>query len=192
MWIKMFLLTMIMAIAVSARPDPVDLIKAKDAELQSLLRKKNRNAKDTEKIKSLINDIFDFQNLGRRALPAATWKDLDSARQATFVAEFKRMVENSSVKKLEVYQADSTIYSPTEFRKDDEAKVEARAWQKGKDSFLVYRLQWTNGQWRAWDLIIDDLSTVRNYREQFTEILKTKSFDELLDIIRKNADETAK
>ena len=47
-----------------------------------------------------------------------------------------------------------------------------------------------NGQWKAWDLIIDDLSTARNYKEQFGKILETKTFAELVEIIRKKADQT--
>ena len=46
-----------------------------------------------------------------------------------------------------------------------------------------------NGKWMAWDLVIDDLSTARNYKDQFSQILKTKSFAELIDIISKKADE---
>ena len=43
--------------------------------------------------------------------------------------------------------------------------------------------------WMAWDLVIDDLSTARNYKEQFSTILKTKTFAELLEIVKKKADE---
>jgi Toluene tolerance, Ttg2. len=48
------------------------------------------------------------------------------------------------------------------------------------------------GSWKAWDLVIDDLSTARNYKDQFSQILKDKSFAELIDIISKKADEAEK
>lgn len=167
--------------------DPVTMIKTKDAELQQLLRKKIRTEKDTEKLTYLINSIFDFQMLGKKSLPTTTWKEQDSATQATFVSEFQRMVESSSVKKLEVYKSDSTTYE-TAVLKDDEAKVTAHVWYKGKESVLLYKLNLVDGKWRAWDLVIDDLSTARNYREQFSKILKDKSFKDLIEIIRKKAD----
>jgi phospholipid transport system substrate-binding protein len=49
-----------------------------------------------------------------------------------------------------------------------------------------------NVKWKVWDLVIDDLSTARNYKEQFSKILKDKSFAELIDVISKKADEAEK
>lgn len=171
-----------------ASGDPTTIVKGKDQELQSFLKKKARTEKENEKIKYLINDIFDFQLLGKKSLPVSTWKSLDDASKTSFVTEFRRMVENSSVKKLEVYKADSTVYEATQL-KNDEAKVVAHVWNKGKESILVYKFEMVSGTWKAWDLVIDDLSTARNYRDQFSKILETKSFKELLDIIKKKADE---
>ena len=74
----------------------------------------------------------------------------------------------------------------------DEARVVAHLWNKGKESVLEYKMSLVNGNWKAWDLVIDDLSTARNYKEQFGQILKTKSFAELIDIISKKADEAEK
>ena len=68
----------------------------------------------------------------------------------------------------------------------------AHLWNKGKESVLEYKMSLVNGNWKAWDLVIDDLSTARNYKEQFGQILKTKSFAELIDIISKKADEAEK
>jgi len=175
----------------AAPSDPVALVREKDKELQALLRKNTRSEKETEKIKFLINDIFDFEALAKKSLPSSTWKALSDAERADFVREFRRMVENSSVKRLEVYRSDSARYEPAVI-KNNEAKVTAHVWYKGKESILVYRFDQVNGQWKAWDLVIDDLSTARNYREQFAKILETKTFAELLNIIKSKADEAAK
>ena len=187
---KIFIPSILMLSALLfAGQDPTSLVKTKDQELQTLLKKKARDSKDNETIKHLINDIFDFEALGKKSLPAATWKGLDDATKASFVKEFKRMVENSSVKKLEVYKADSTNYEATA-NKGTEAKVTAHVWNKGKETVLVYRFEQAGADWKAWDLIIDDLSTANNYRDQFTKFLKTKTFQELMDVIKKNADES--
>jgi phospholipid transport system substrate-binding protein len=108
------------------------------------------------------------------------------------VNEFQRMVRNSSAKRLELYRADSTIYEPAKMKGDNEARVVAHLWNKGKESVLEYKMSLVDGKWKAWDLVIDDLSTARNYKEQFSQILKNKSFAELIDIISKKADETEK
>ena len=175
-----------------AADDPVAAIKKKDAELQALLKKSTRNAKETERVKSLLNDSFDFELLAKKSLSAKDWNAQDEASQQKFVAEFQRMVRNSSAKRLELYRADSTVYEPAKMKGAEEARVTAHLWNKGKESVLEYKMTIVNGNWKAWDLVIDDLSTARNYKDQFSQILKTKSFAELIDIISKKADEAEK
>lgn len=176
-----------------AAEDPVASIQKKDAELQALIKKSNRSAKETERVKSLLNESFDFELLAKKSLSSSDWKAQDEASQKKFVEEFQRMVKNSSAKRLEVYRADSTVYEPAKLKKNgEEASVVAHLWNKGKESVLEYKMSQVNGNWKAWDLVIDDLSTARNYKEQFGQILKTKSFAELIDVISKKADEAEK
>ena len=175
-----------------AADDPVAAIKKKDTELQALLKKSSRNAKEMERVKSLLNDSFDFELLAKKSLSAKDWNAQDEASQQKFVAEFQRMVRNSSAKRLELYRADSTIYEPAKMKGTEEARVTAHLWNQGKESVLEYKMSIVNGNWKAWDLVIDDLSTARNYKDQFSQILKTKSFAELIDVISKKADEAEK
>ena len=189
---KMFALLTVFAVMAFAAEDPVAAVKKKDAELQTLLKKSSRNAKEIERVKSLLNDSFDFALLAKKSLAKGDWEKQDAASQEKFVAEFQRMVRNSSAKRLELYRADSTIYEPAKMKGSDEARVVAHLWNKGKESVLEYKMSLVNGNWKAWDLVIDDLSTARNYKEQFGQILKTKSFAELIDIISKKADEAEK
>ena len=189
---KMFALLTVFAVMAFAAEDPVAAVTKKDAELQTLLKKSSRNAKEIERVKSLLNDSFDFALLAKKSLAKGDWDKQDAASQEKFVAEFQRMVRNSSAKRLELYRADSTIYEPAKMKGTDEARVVAHLWNKGKESVLEYKMSLVNGNWKAWDLVIDDLSTARNYKEQFGQILKTKSFAELIDIISKKADEAEK
>ena len=189
---KMFALLTVFAVMAFAAEDPVAAVKKKDAELQTLLKKSSRNAKEIERVKSLLNDSFDFALLAKKSLAKGDWDKQDAASQEKFVAEFQRMVRNSSAKRLELYRADSTVYEPAKMKGTDEARVVAHLWNKGKESVLEYKMSLVNGNWKAWDLVIDDLSTARNYKEQFGQILKTKSFAELIDIISKKADEAEK
>ena len=189
---KMFALLTVFAVMAFAAEDPVAAVKKKDAELQTLLKKSSRNAKEIERVKSLLNDSFDFALLAKKSLAKGDWDKQDAASQEKFVAEFQRMVRNSSAKRLELYRADSTIYEPAKMKGTDEARVVAHLWNKGKESVLEYKMSLVNGNWKAWDLVIDDRSTERNYKEQFGQILKTKSFAELIDIISKKADEAEK
>ncbi|SHL08005.1 phospholipid-binding protein MlaC [Fibrobacter sp. UWEL] len=191
--VKKILMALAIASVMSfAADDPVAAIKKKDVELQALLKKSSRNAKETERVKALLNDSFNFEELARKSLANDVWKAQDAASQQKFVAEFQRMVRNSSAKRLEVYRADSTIYEPAKMKGDKDARVIAHLWNKGKESVLEYKMSQVDGNWKAWDLVIDDLSTARNYKDQFSQILKTKSFAELIDVISKKADDAEK
>ncbi|MDB5049928.1 MAG: toluene tolerance family protein [Fibrobacteres bacterium] len=167
----------------SAPGDPVAIIKKKDAELQKMLRDKAAS-KQTDKIKVLINGIFDFEELGKRALGPETWKTMTPDQQKRFVKAFREMVENASVKKLEVYQSDSSTYDPPELG-EGKASVTAHVWSKGTESIVTYKLLAEGETWKAWDLIIDDLSTARNYGEQFHKILQTSNMDGLIAKLEK-------
>ena len=189
---KLMILVVGLSLMAFAAEDPVAAIKKKDGELQALLKKSNHTAKEKERVKDLLSESFDFEMLAKKSLSAKDWDAQDAAAQEKFVTEFKRMVRNSSAKRLELYRADSTIYEPAKMKKEGEARVVAHLWNKGKEAVLEYKMSQVNGKWIAWDLVIDDLSTARNYKDQFSQILKTKSFAELIDVISKKADESEK
>lgn len=193
MFKKIMIAVACVALMAFAAEDPVASIQKKDAELQALIKKSNRSAKEMERVKALLNESFDFELLAKKSLSKGDWEKQDEASQKKFVEEFQRMVKNSSAKRLEVYRADSTVYEPAKLKMNgEEASVVAHLWNKGKESVLEYKMSQVNGNWKAWDLIIDDLSTARNYKEQFGQILKNKSFAELIDVISKKADEAEK
>ncbi len=169
--------------AKAAIPDPVEVIRTKDAELQKLLRDKE---KKTDRIKALINGIFDFEELGRRALGPAQWGKMAAAQQVRFVKAFREMVENSSVKKLEAYVSDSTRYDKPE-GSEEKTNVTAHVFSKGTESVVTYKLLLKQGVWRAWDLVIDDLSTAGNYGDQFRKILEKNTLDGLIAKLEKKA-----
>jgi phospholipid transport system substrate-binding protein len=169
--------------------DPVAIIRKKDSELQKLLREKSVK---TDRIKVLINGIFDFEELGKRALGSDRWASMPADQQQRFVKAFKEMVETSSVKKLEAYQSDSTTYEPANIRegtgqKGPTATVTSHVFSKGQESIVTYKLLVKDGEWKAWDLVIDDLSTAGNYGDQFRKILQSSDMDGLIARLEKKA-----
>jgi phospholipid transport system substrate-binding protein len=173
--------------------DPVAVIRKKDAELQKLLREKNAK---TDRIKALINGIFDFEELGKRALGNERWATMPADQQKRFVKAFKEMVETSSVKKLEAYHSDSTTYEPANIRegsgpKGPTATVTSHVFSKGQESIVTYKLLVKDGEWKAWDLVIDDLSTAGNYGDQFRKILQNSDMEGLIARLEKKAAGTA-
>ena len=168
---------------------PVETIRSKDLELQKLLRDKEVSKK-TDRIKVLISGIFDFEELGRHALGMTQWEKMTEPQRIRFVNAFRGMVENSSVKKLEAYSSDSTRYDEAETNAD-KSTVTAHVFSKGTESIVVYKLKIKQGAWKAWDLVIDDLSTAGNYGDQFKTILKKSTVDELIGKLEKKAQESS-
>jgi len=165
-------------------------------ELQKELKKKNHTAEDIKRIKFLSSGLFDFSKMAERSLPKKTLDTVSKNLKAEFSKEFQRMIENSSVNKFKNTKytpADSTIYEEAKYKKDGaEVWVSIHSWSKGKDMLMVYKMDKEGDSWRVWDLVIDDLSTTRNYQDQFKSILETKSFKELIKTVKEKADEYAK
>jgi len=193
---KIIFASLFMCTALFAAQDPVALLKKNDAELQKELVKKSHTQKEIERIKVLSSGLFDFAKMAERSLPKKTLDAITTEQKAEFSKEFQRMVENSSVHKFKTTKftpPDSTVYEEPKYRRDGaEVWVSIHTWSKGKDMLMVYKMDKEGDSWRVWDLVIDDLSTTRNYQDQFKSILETKSFSELIKTVKDKADEYAK
>ena len=83
---KKLLITIACASLLSfAAEDPVAVVKSKDVELQNIIKKSKRTAKETERVKNLLNDSFDFALLAKKSLASSVWKAQDEASQQKFV-----------------------------------------------------------------------------------------------------------
>jgi phospholipid transport system substrate-binding protein len=193
---KIFFASLFMCTSIFAAQDPVALLKQNDIELQEKLKKNTHTQKDIDRIKFLSSGLFDFAKMAERSLPKKTLDTASAALKTEFAREFRRMIENNSVHQFKTTKftpPDSTIYEEAKYKKNnEEVWVSIHSWSKGKDMLMVYKMDKEGDSWRVWDLVIDDLSTTRNYQDQFKSILETKSFKELIKTVKEKADEYAK
>ena len=96
---------------------------------------------------------------------------------------FRQLIRNSSVRKLDVYKADRVEYDPPTFR-GPLATVRMVAHKKDSSMEVEYRLHPVNGEWRIYDLVVDDVSTARNYRDGFYRKLAKTSFADMMVELR--------
>lgn len=172
--------------AAAANPgDPLDFVKARYADLQSVVKKFPEKARMQQGIRDVMETFVDYGELSKRTL-ADQWEKLSKKQQADFVAEFKKMIQRTYVKRFDAgkeftidytgekrTEADGTVTVPSTIRSGrSEAKVE-------------YALRTAAGKWLAFDVVIDDVSMVRNYRKQFHDIMSKDGFPGLMDRIRK-------
>jgi phospholipid transport system substrate-binding protein len=131
-----------------------------------------------------INTIFDFEELSKRTL-GREWKKMTDAQQKEFVQLFRELLQGVYADRLLAYSDQKVIFDKENMLKKGTAEVQSYLQTAdGKKIPLFYRLTDKSGDWKVYDVIIEGVSMVKNYRTQFREILAKDSADKLLEILR--------
>ena len=131
---------------------------------------------------TILHQLFDFQEMSRRALGANARRYSD--RLAEFTPLFVALLEQAYIGKLEE-NGDAKIQYLKEIVDGQDIEVETKTRLKDGSEYSVnYKLKFTPAGWRAYDVVVEGVSLVNNYRSQFDRFLSKKSFDELLQVLR--------
>lgn len=152
-------------------------------DLMTVLRNPELKGEDqTEKRRALISDTvfkqFDMVSMARLTM-GRDWKELDAQQRTEFVGLFRALLEKSYVAVIDGYAGEKIEYLK-EIIKGAKAEVQTRVIGEGREVPLHYRLRVEDGSWRVYDVIIENVSLVRNYRSQFGPILQKKGFAGLI------------
>lgn len=174
---------------IRAEESPLDLIRARNQKIKQMLDAAGDSvdAPTREKLKDIINGLIDFRELSRRAL-GKYWDERSEKERQEFVDVFRKLIRNSSVKKLEIYRADRIQYSDPAME-GDEATVTTVAFKGKKSAEIVYNLHLVNGEWKVYDIVIDGLSTARSYRDSFYKQIAKSSYREMYEKLVKRLGE---
>jgi len=134
-------------------------------------------------VRKIANEIFDFNEIARRAL-ARHWQPLTDKQRVEFVSLFSDLLERSYISKIELYGGEKIQYVGE--RVDGEiATVATRIVTKnGTEVPIDYRLLKKGDRWLVYDVNIEGVSLVSNYRTQFNKIIQTASFEDLIQKLR--------
>ena len=131
-----------------------------------------------------IDHIFDFKELSRRTL-GKQWKKMSAGQRTEFVELFKELLQGVYADRLLAYSDQKVIFDKEIILKKGRAEVQSYLQTSdGKKIPLFYRLTDKSGSWKVYDVIIEGVSMVKNYRTQFRQILAKDSPDKLLEILR--------
>ena len=131
---------------------------------------------------TVLQQLFDFQEMSRRALGANARRYSD--RLTEFTPLFIALLEQAYIGKLEE-NGNAKIQYLKEIVDDQDAEVETKTQLKdGSEYSVTYKLKFSPTGWRAYDVVVEGVSLVNNYRSQFDRFLSKKSFDELLQVLR--------
>jgi len=163
---------------------PTDQIKSTvDQVIQILtnpqLQGEEKKQERRKKLREAIFVRFDFQEMARRSL-GAHWQRRTPEEQAEFIKVFSDLLEQTYVDKIESYNNEKFIY--TNERVDGPyAEVGSKMRNsKGEEFSINYKLHRGGEDWRVYDLVVENVSLVNNYRSQFNRILTSSTYDELV------------
>jgi phospholipid transport system substrate-binding protein len=137
-----------------------------------------------EKIRSISEEMFDFTELSKRSL-GQNWKRLNSDQQEEFIKLFKSLLETVYADKITSYTDERVIFKEEITLSEKAVEVPTTIVTKTSETPINYRLIEEKGGWKVYDVVIEGVSLVNNYRTQFREILANKTPEALLDILRK-------
>jgi len=137
-------------------------------------------------LEQVVEARFDYQEMSRRAL-GAPWKTLSDQEKQEFVALFRTLLTNSYADKIETYSGEGVQYL-NERTEKEYAEVRTKVLSGKTEIPLDYRLMNKANDWRVYDVVVDGVSLVNNYRGQFTKIIRSSSYADLVEQLRKKSE----
>jgi phospholipid transport system substrate-binding protein len=137
-----------------------------------------------EALRKKIYERFDFEKMSQFSL-GRHWRDRTPEERLTFVRLFSRLLEETYVGKIEAYTDEQVMYVK-ELVRDTKAQIDTKIITDTIEIPIDYRMyRIDNGQWMVYDLVVEGVSLVANYRAQFTRMLESDSFETLLQDLEK-------
>ena len=140
----------------------------------------------------VIFERFDFNEMAKRSL-GQHWQRRSPEEQRQFVQLFTDLLERSYADQIDSFNGEKIIYG-REDQDKDRAEVDTKVVSsKGEEYSVNYKLHAAGREWKVYDVVIENISLVNNYRSQFNRVLATANFEELLRKLQgKNFDAPAK
>ncbi|RNC69332.1 MAG: ABC transporter substrate-binding protein [Desulfuromonadales bacterium] len=156
-----------------------------DKEMKKPLNDKKRRLA----LKKTIGSVFDHAEMAQRSM-GRHWRDRSPAEKKEFIDLFETLLENSYASKIESYNQEKIVYQK-ETIDGEFAEVKSKVITPKRDEYsLDYRLMNKGGNWKAYDVVIEGVSLISNYRTQFNKIITSQGgYTELVKKLRSKSDE---
>ena len=172
---------------------PMDTVQANVNKVLDVLRDpklKPASAKTVkkEKLRPIYERMFDDVELSRRTL-ARNWNSLNAAQRQEFVRLFREVLEKAYIDKILSYTNEKIVFDRESTLADNQVEVQTRVVTASKEIPIAYRMILKNGTWKVYDVVIENVSLILNYRTQFNEILAKNPPEHLLATLRQKVKE---
>jgi len=170
--------------ATSIAGEPTEVVKDTSGRIINILQDPNySNGKSEEerrkKIREAVFEVFDFREMAMRTL-ARNWRDRTAKEKDEFTELFSDLLERSYINRIEGYSGEKIMYDSEEID-DDYAEVKTRFVTDRREEYHAdYKLIKKDGKWKVYDIVLENVSLVNNYRSQFNKIINSSSYEELV------------
>ena len=148
------------------------------------LRKPGKQGERSSKIREAVERSFDFEEMAKRSL-ALHWKNRTPQEQKEFVSLFTDLLEDTYIKKIERYEDEKVVYTD-EKTEGSYATVKTRVVTTKEIEIPVdYKIFKKGQKWEVYDIVIEGVSLVNNYRTQFNQIIRSGSYEDLVKKLKK-------
>jgi phospholipid transport system substrate-binding protein len=149
---------------------------------------KRDDSRRRKALKQAISVIFDYTEMAKRSL-GRDWKERTTDEKKQYVDLFATLLENSYADKIESYSHEKIEYI-SESSDGSYSEVKSRIITPNHDQFsLDYRLMNENGKWKVYDVVIEGVSLVSNYRSQFNRIVSNQGYSALIRKLQTKSEE---
>jgi phospholipid transport system substrate-binding protein len=168
---------------------PLDTVKVNADKVLDVLRDPKLKAPSAKEIRKkklevIYAEMFDEVELSRRTL-ARNWNKLNEAQRKEFVHLYHQVLEKAYADKILSYTDEKIVFDREAVISANMAEVYTRIITSSKEIPIMYRVILSDGAWRVYDVVVENVSLVQNYRTQFNEILAKNTPEQLLEILRK-------
>jgi len=166
-------------LCVQATVSPTDRVKQAVEGILVVLQDGKLAREDLwEQIGSIIRQRFDIENMAQSVL-ATNWKKATPEEKRDFIEFFSQYLENTYRNKIEGYTNEEVVFA-SETVRGERATVETSIVTETVDIPVVYKMRQNDGDWYAYDVVVEGVSLVRNYRDTFAAIVRSEGMDGLL------------
>jgi phospholipid transport system substrate-binding protein len=169
--------------------EPTEQVKVTvDAVIKILNNKELKKAANSEarrkKIRETVEKRFGFEEMAKRSL-GIHWKNRSSGEQKEFTALFTDLIEDSYIRKIERYENERVVY--TDEKTDGSHAIVRTKILTTKDTEIPvdYKILKKGQEWEVYDIIVEGVSLVNNYRTQFNQIIRSASYEDLVIRLKK-------
>ncbi|MFO7812076.1 MAG: ABC transporter substrate-binding protein [Pelovirga sp.] len=183
--IKKIIITMLLffpAVPVLAQPDPLNAVESMVNSVLEVLDNSNLSpAEKKEQVSGRAQRILSIESMSQRTL-GTYWSSATQEQRDHFTHLFTRILEETYLNRIDDYSGGTVRYLQQRV-KDDRAIVDTLIIADELELPVQYRMVYEQQNWRVFDIVIDGVSLIMNYRASYAEIIRSKGYDALFRLM---------